>query len=1052
VSTEPLNDIALIEPLGAGGAGEVWLGVRGAHRQPVAVKLISGAEAASPEVRALFMHELRATAALDHPGVIAILDHGAAPAELVAPTQGRIVPGAPALVMELVRGGALSTLPPTIPFVAVEALLKRILAALAHAHARGVLHRDIKPDNILLDDEGQPRVVDFGLAWLREVENPIENQVLGTPGYVAPEQIGATNTLPSPATDLYSLACTAWALTTGAPPFGRGRDVIAVLHDHRHTQPPVYQPQSPTPAWFEVWLRRCLAKDPRARFRDAPAALAALGPTPRPPRLSPPRRRPAGDRPDPSPRLLGLRSPLLGRDAEKEQLWEHLLAVREQRTAQVVCVQGPSGMGKSQLVSWLGVAAAEQGLAEVLVLRSDERGAELIEAVAQRLGPQSADRAALAYRMGVSAQDPWLGTLWSLLGGHTAGGQVNRVSLIAWAMARLGGDRPTLLVLDGPRSSDAGQLLSMLVAHPSVGPILAVVASRPGSLEPEQVSRTLPLAPIPPGELRPLLDQLVRMDGGLAARVVNRCGGSPLLAVSLLESWRDRGDLVRGREGWELKPGADQSLPADLAVLPRRRIESVVSATSASPETALRALELAAVLGVEVDGGAWRGALDFVGLSAPEDAMEALFDRGLLSQARTFGDWRFAHGLQREAMLGRAAEGARAARWHSVAAAILAAREGDASAERCGEHLLAAGRPDEAATALIAGAERRQDQGAIDYALTLLDSAERALELGRVPEADQRWGRLWIARSVLELDRRGTEAAERWASKALDVSRRHPWREIAARALYQLGRAALNRGDGPATERFLLDAAERAAELSDPWLLGRCYRELGARRSETGNLAGAEELLSAAAEELEDDVDPASQGYAWVLLAANSIRQGDPRKAQEYADKAGPRFERGGSVRGLAISRNVQGEVARAAQDWDGARQAYEEAAAIHRRAGSSMEWFAMSNLGLLEALHGDAGRARELLENCIEGFVSAGREGYVTHPQVYLLPALAAVGDWPALDLHLERAREAIERARTRDPDMIRAAEVAAERSAAAGMPSLATACSELARQIDRR
>ncbi len=1052
MSTEPLNDIELVRLLGAGGAGEVWLGVRGPARQPVAVKLITGPDAASPDVRRLFMHELRATAALDHPGIVAILDHGAAPPDLVARCEGRVVVGAPALVMELVRGGSLAQLDRPIPFAAVQALIKRVLAGLAHAHARGVLHRDIKPDNIMLDSDGLPRIADFGLAWVRESDNPIENQVLGTPGYVAPEQIGHTGVLPSPATDLYSLACTAWAIATGAPPFGRGREVIAVLHDHRYTPPPAFQPRAPTPPWFEVWLRRCLEKDPRGRFRDAPAALAAFGPTQRPPRLSPPRARAPADRPDPSPRLLGLRTPLLGREEEKSMLWARLLEVRERRQAQVVCVDGPSGMGKSELLGWLGTAAAEHGLAEVIVLRSDERGAELLEAVAGRLGPVAGDRAALAWSLGVAVHDPWLGALWALLGGHTAGGQASRVSLLAWALARLGGDRPALVLLDGPESTDVTQLLEMLASHPAVGPILAVVALRPGGMETLPGAHRLPVGPIPPDELRPLLDQLVRLDGPLASQVAERCGGSPLLALSLLATWRDRGALVRGPGGWALADGADRELPSDLAELPRRRIEEVVATQEARPEPALQALELAAVLGVEVDGGAWRGALDFVSLPAPEGAMDALFDRGLLSADRALHDWRFAHGLLREAMLARAREGGRAARWHSVAAAILAAREGEAAAERCGRHLLMAGRPDEAATSLLIGAERRQDQGAIEAALALVDAAEEALTSGRVPEADQRWGRLWIARAVLELDRRGTDAAEFWASKALDTSRRHPWQSIAARALYQLGRAALNRGDGPATERLLGEAAERAAELADPWLLGRCYRELGARRSETGNYDGAEELLLASAEELEDDPDPASQGYAWVLLAANAIRKGDPDRAAGFAERATPRFERGGSVRGLAIARNIQGEVARARGAWDAARSAYEEAAAMHRRGGSSMAWFALSNLGLLDALHGDPDAARVTLLQCIEGFETTGRQGYVAHPRVYLLPALAGLGEWSALREHLELATDAVQRSRTRDPDMVEAVRVAAERAGEAGEQELAARCMELVRAIERR
>jgi len=1047
VPVYPLDDIRLVAPLGAGGAGEVWRGERGAQRTSVAVKLISGEDAASPAVARLFMHELRATAALDHPAIVDILDHGPASPQLVAPTGGRIVPGAPALVMELLPGGSLADVA-ALPFVQVVSLVEEVLAALAHAHARGVLHRDIKPDNVLLDARGRPRLVDFGLAFLREADNPIEDQALGTPSYVAPEQIGRSGIAPSPATDLYSLACTAWALLCGVPPFGAGREVVAVLHDHRYVDPPEFTPQVPTPPWFEAWLRRCLQKDPRMRFWDAPAALMALGPTPRAPRLAAPRPRAPDEGGDPSPRLLGLRSPVLGRDAEKHRLWEFLLDVRQDRAARVVRLEGPVGMGKSQLLDWLGAAAAETGLAEVFALHSDARGGELLDALAERLRPGGLERPALAFSMGVAEQDPWLGALWALLGGHTAGGRANTTSLLAWAFARVGRERPTILLLDEPGSPSVVQLLEMLHAHPSVGPILAVVATRAGRL-PSVRGELVPLRPIPPQDLRPLLDRLVRLDGPLATRIASRCGGSPLLALSLLASWTERGVLERGPDGWRLAGGADAALPADLAEIPRRRFEEVVEAVTPSPEPALQALELAAVLGVEVDGGAWRAALEFVHLAAPEPAVEALLDRGLLAADRKAGEWRFAHGLQREAMLARAREAGRATRWHSVAAAMLAAREGEGAAERCGQHLLAAGRPDEAATPLLLAAERGQD-GDIEHALALLQAAEDALSAGRVPEADQRWGRLWLARSSLELDRRGPDAAEHWASKALDTSRRHPWRRITARALYQLGRAALNRGDGRATERLLGEAAELAAELEDPWLLGRCYRELGARHSETGRWDIAQELLVAAAEELEDDPDAASQGHAWTLLAVNALRRGDPTAARAYADKAWPRFERAGSVRGLATARNVQGEIARAAGDLDGARYAYDEAAAMHQRAGSSMQWFALSNLGTLEALDGNPKVAREVLLRCIEGFEAAGRSAFVVHPRFALLAALAALEQWDELRGAVEAAADAAEAARTRgDPDLARSARIAATRAEDAGQHDIAARCRELLARV---
>lgn len=276
--------------------GEVWAGHHVALDVPVAVKCLLPTDADDDWAETSFDNEVRAAAGLHHPGVVVVLDHGIIDNETAQQSAGRLAAGSPYLVMELLSGDSLHDKVGRLPWADLRDILLQLLSALAHSHARGVIHRDLKPGNVLVERRTDPagrglgwraRLTDFGLAQAIDQHNTSERVVAGTPAYMAPEQLQGDWRDQGPWTDLYSLGCLGWALASGTPPFGRQREFAEVSLDHLHRPPPPLHTRRPVPAAFEAWLRRLLEKNPRARFASAADAADALRGLPATPVLEP---------------------------------------------------------------------------------------------------------------------------------------------------------------------------------------------------------------------------------------------------------------------------------------------------------------------------------------------------------------------------------------------------------------------------------------------------------------------------------------------------------------------------------------------------------------------------------------------------------------------------------------------------------------------------------------------------------------------------------------------------------------------------------------------
>ncbi len=262
--------------------GQVWCAVHRDLGYPVAVKFLTARTYRKTGFLEAFRNEIRSVAALDHPNIVSVLDHGEASMRTEKATRGRIRHGTPWLAMELVGGGTLAPLCGRLTWPEVESVIEALLGALGHAHGRGVIHRDLKPGNVLVGTATGHhlwvKLTDFGLAQAVEVldlktDRPFTG---GTPAYMAPEQFEGRWRDFGPWTDLYGAGCLIWALVRGATPYGK-RPPAELKECHLHEPlPPMVAPWQ-VPLGFEDWLARMLHKEPAERFRRAADALHAFG-------------------------------------------------------------------------------------------------------------------------------------------------------------------------------------------------------------------------------------------------------------------------------------------------------------------------------------------------------------------------------------------------------------------------------------------------------------------------------------------------------------------------------------------------------------------------------------------------------------------------------------------------------------------------------------------------------------------------------------------------------------------------------------------------------
>ncbi len=274
------GDYELLEEIGRGGMGVVFKARQCSLNRIVAVKIVLAGPLASGQTLERFRVEAEAVAQLHHPNIVPIYEAGQ-------------YEGTPFFSMQYVPGRTLADLVTQRPLSPETAAryVEKVAEAIHFAHQNGILHRDLKPSNILIDPSGDPRVTDFGLAKRIDVQDggcdgsvrsakdelTISGQVLGSPSYMAPEQVGTRRGVASPASDIYALGAILFHLLTGRPPF-LAESLEGTLLQVLTTEPVgLRQLNSSIPRDLETICGKCLQKDQSRRYESAQALAEDLG-------------------------------------------------------------------------------------------------------------------------------------------------------------------------------------------------------------------------------------------------------------------------------------------------------------------------------------------------------------------------------------------------------------------------------------------------------------------------------------------------------------------------------------------------------------------------------------------------------------------------------------------------------------------------------------------------------------------------------------------------------------------------------------------------------
>ena len=1044
-----LGNFAIGELLGEGGMSIVWAGRHLVLGTAVAIKVLRPEYADRGPHRSAFFAEARAHARLWHPGIVRILDVGEvdpAGASALAGTRT----GAPFIVMER----ATSTLEEDLPLPAwtpVLRVLLEVLDALAYAHARGVVHRDLKPGNVMrVEREGERtyRLGDFGLAHGRDSMDEHDvamGATAGTPQYMSPEQINGRWRDFGPETDLYALGCLVHQLVCGRPPFD-GDTLFQVVTGHTAQPPPPLQPLFAVPDQLGSWVNRLLEKSPHDRFRRAADAAQALrelsdefvdpegalvdepapawtfgadtlidGPQPSGEMLAPGafRRAMAGDG-------LGLfdllEGPLVGRERESQMLRNCLLAARDVRGASVVVLRGRSGVGRTRLARAFATRMDELGLAFVHeathtpVQASHEGLAGLLEAHFATWGLGRDDviervRNALRSDQGGPADDVAAAVVEIICRSRGPAGAPSytfrtsreRSALIDTALRFHYDDRPRLFLFDDVQWGRESLEFVRDRVDADVEAVFVLTVrdeALPNTFADAMLAELIAHPQTSVIELDPpSVDDVARFVASLlefapaTPRQIADAAGDDFRFARQLV-----GHLLESHQ-LEMRPDgfelrADGDVPEQWQELWRRRLSTLLADCDLADED-LYALEVAAELGHYPEPGELSDAFEIAGLALESRLHEAVASRGFII---THGDgWAFALQSLTRHLRARSRDSGRVKRWSAVCVEAISRRPSTPDrASRIAWHQIEGGQL-QAAFAPMEAAIRgyaAADPDRADELLGWWDDACRELEFAN--DSPRRIDATLMHANVAQIRGQG-ERYRRLVSKALRRARRVGYSAGEAWALLRTGQVGLDDGELD----FALDRFRRAESKfrTSSEHRGRAHALFGAGLAamRLGRVDASIGDYRAAIEIFETIGDIERALTVMSYLAYSHMVRGDLAEAEAYCHRSIEDAQRLGDRAVEYEATGTLAEIARLRGDFDRARDYLQEVVRWRRTLGLRDAVIAEFNLALTELGAGDFERATGILLRCEEELIARGIEGRL--PLVLLALAVAALG-----------------------------------------------------------
>jgi signal transduction histidine kinase/tetratricopeptide (TPR) repeat protein len=891
-----------------------------ARGEEVAIKIL---KSASPAVT--LSAEFRYIASLNHPGVVSVYDFGLS------------ADGRPYFTMELLEAGDLLAVAEEASLAALMRTVREAFRTLDFVHARGIVHADLKPSNILVGTtrggEHYPKLLDFGVAWSEASE-----QHGGTVQFMAPEMFLRARRRDH-RSDLYSMGVVLFELFTGEIPFD-DPNVVALARHHLQTPAPDPRDRCPhLPGELAELTLRLLEKDPADRFqrgREVVSAIDAfLAKSPQPST-----RRERFVVAAPEVRIAG-GSRFVGHEQELTTLLDRASEI-ERAGGAVVVVSGESGAGKTRLVSELHTGAQLRGIACLGAdLRGVSSGHEVVDRLAAAIATASEHRVAGASQ--APRSEPIAASDHLILDGE-------RLAAAAIDIARR---RPLVLSIEGVEglALEASRALRAFALRAAAGQVLVVATTQDSDAAAAREilgiegAVHVALRRVSKSACAEILRSLLgEMDGAeaIVEHVYRESGGNPGAIDRVVHALAASDAIVLRRDTWVVATELGGRLPVLSAEAGLRKIAAALVARLGEREREVA--RVAANIGEQFDVEVLTALV--VDADGVDESLRELVRAQVL-----------------EPVAGEASD----PRWHRFRFGQRAIRE--VLRESSAPELSAA-----SSRRIVTLLEQRRAEGASHEPETL---ARHLIALGRLGEAAEvAGGAIAAAESpgaeVVELLRRALAAAEpqhlegaRWCelAKALaDIDRREGradhaiagYRHVAARApasaprlalaaRRELGDLLMSRGaeDGEAVLRGALDEA-RALDAAD--LIGRAAYALADRLVIAGRHEEASRYVAEALQVSEQTGDRALSAQTLKLCATLNWLRGQVDEAERYARAAVEQYRQLGSPQGIAVSLGALANTLYTRGELDEARACYSDALEHAHEAG----W--LTGIGKLEA------------------------------------------------------------------------------------------------------
>jgi RIO-like serine/threonine protein kinase len=618
-----LGHYRLDDRIGVGGMGEVYRAFDTRLGRPVAVKVMRDARRENATVVQRFLREARAASALNHPNIVTIHEVGETP------------DGDHFIVQELIDGSTLrSVLGSEQSFNAVVEIGRQVARALAAAHAAGIVHRDVKPENIMVRGDGYVKVLDFGLARMidyqaaeRSTRVNLDTEpgtLLGTTAYMSPEQ--ARTAAAGPATDVFSLGIVLYEMAAGRRPF-TGPSAVAVLAAILSEQPiPLARLNPGLPPQFDALVQRMLAKEPERRpsAREVDEELGGL-------------LRQDAQLDVPNPAAIAKRR-TVGREAERGELRRAYQRARD-GDSRIVAISGEAGMGKTSLVEDFLIELGTRAERPIIARgRCSERlaGAEaylpVLEALDSLLHRSSGDSVQTLMRtvaptwyLQVATRSVEESSLNSLRDEARAASQERMKRELGALFQDISRQQPVVVFLDDLHWADVStiDILNYIARRFADMRLLIIATYRPVEMALAQhpflavsrdlrahgVFQDLPLTFLEQAEVERYLALEFpenRFPPDFPTLIHNKTEGSPLFMADLLRYLRDTGRIVEDKGVWVLTRAMSE-MPRDLPESVRSMIARKIDQLE---EQDRRLLLAASVQGHEFDSATVSDAVE----------------------------------------------------------------------------------------------------------------------------------------------------------------------------------------------------------------------------------------------------------------------------------------------------------------------------------------------------------------------------------------------------------------------------------------------------------